>query len=121
MRTSPSGQVTPRPPEEIKSNLLRSFLRSVAIPTGVLIFFALAPRWLDYRLHSGVAGKINAGNLAAAAKAQQVAAWAKVDFGAVCAGYRPELQRLREGLESGGICAHFQRLQWGLWLSIALM
>ena len=112
--TNPTGTIV--------ANLRRAFLKGIAIPLIVLLFFAFAPAWLNYRLHSNVAEAINhAPGLTAAAKAERLAAFAKIDFAEVCRAAPPHLQALRADFDQSGVTAHFHRLACSRFLSITLM
>lgn len=92
------------------------------MPVCVLVFFALAPVWLNHRLHTDVAeGIAKSTSLSAAEKAQRTEAFAKLDFQQVCAAPAPNLVPLRDNLEKAGVCDHFERLRLSLYASMLLM
>ncbi len=96
-------------------------LKSLIIPIGLLVFFSVAPQWLDYRLHSAVDAQI-AGNasLTPEQRSAIVAAYARISFEKVALGTDPAQASFRGHLETAGIAANFRRLHWGLYLSIFL-
>ncbi len=109
-------------PETITANLRRAFWKGLIIPACLLAFFALAPTWLNARLHSALVEQIGRSNrLTATQKAQQIERFAAVDFRDVCRSDEPEWQSLRRHLDDAGVCGQFARLFWGERLSAVLL
>jgi len=112
----------PDPTQDFVAQVRNSLLKGFIIPVSVLIFYALAPVWLDHNLHESVAEDIaKATGLSAADKADRLASYARIDFGEVCGAAPAQLQRLRSNLEQAGICGQFLRLRWSFWLSVLLV
>lgn len=114
--------VDPDSPQAFAAHVRNTLLKGFAIPVGVLVFFALAPRWLDHNLHTQIAADIaQEGSMSATTKAERLAAFARVDFAEVCNATPAGLEGLRQSLDEAGISGQFHRLQWSLWLAILLM
>jgi Zn-dependent protease with chaperone function len=109
-------------PVSLRANLRRSFWKGFILPGCVLVFFALAPAWLDHRLHGEIAASVNASSrLDAAQKARQLAVFEQLDFAEVCRHPPPGLEALRADFEEAGICAQFDRLHWGFLASLVVV
>jgi Zn-dependent protease with chaperone function len=109
-------------PETIAANLRRALLKGFAIPAAVLVFFAVAPAWLNQQLHDNIASAIQRSDrLSEAQTTKDIAAYERVDFREARRSDQPELQRMRQSMERNGITGHFQRLYWGRNLSVLLM
>lgn len=107
-------------PETLTPHLRRAFWQGLIIPAGLLLFFALAPHWLEYRLHGEITTGIQQSKrVPEEAKAQEIARYAEVSFEQLCRSERSEDQGLRQGLERAGVAGQFQRLRWSRWLAVA--
>jgi Zn-dependent protease with chaperone function len=119
---NPMADRDPESPQAFAAQVRNSLLKGFAIPVVVLVFFALAPAWLNSNLHSSVADNIaKASSLSATEKAERLEAFGRIDFAQICGATHAGLERLRSQMEEAGVCGQFHRLQWGLWLSIALV
>jgi len=103
--------------------VLRGLLiKGFAIPLGLLVFFALAPAWLDARLHAAYRESVGRSNASDARKSAQYRALDAIDFAAVSRGAAGGRHAdLRARLEETGVAGRFQRLSWGRDASIALL
>lgn len=119
--SSASGGAT-SPSQVISGNLRRAFLKSLVIPLCTLVFFACAPAWLNYRVHSGIEEGIRqASHLSPIEQEERIAAFAGIDFGEVCRVAPPGLEGLRADLKANGLCTQFERLDWSFRLSVLLV
>jgi Zn-dependent protease with chaperone function len=109
----------PDSPEAFAARVRNALIKSLVIPAAVLVFFAVAPRWLNHRLHDDLnAGIERQSSLSLATKSQREADFAKIDFETVCENPPTGTERLRQKLDAAGITGQFQRLRWGLYLSL---
>jgi Zn-dependent protease with chaperone function len=110
-------------PFSLSSRLRRSFLSGIAIPAGLLIFYAAAPAWLDYRLHEAVSAQIDgAAQMSGAEKQERHRRYTAIDFERVALGRAgPSAEALRSRFEKSGVTSHFERLVWGFRLTAALV
>lgn len=107
---------TPAATESVSTQVRSMFFKGLIFPAAVLVFFLLAPGWLQHRLHERVDDA-----LIKSGRGAERAAWSKFDFAEVCGSVKPEHAALREQLAQNGVCAHFHRLAWGRGLAILLM
>jgi Zn-dependent protease with chaperone function len=110
-------------PFSLSSKLRRSFLSGIAIPVGLLIFYAAAPAWLNYRLHESVSAQIDSDTLTSdAGKEERHRRFAAIDFEKVALGQAgPSAEPMRSRFEEAGVTSHFERLVWGFRLTAALV
>ncbi len=110
-------------PFSLPSKLWRSFLSGISIPLGLLIFYAAAPAWLNYRLHASVSAQIDGDTLTSGAKKQErQRRFAAIDFEKVALGQAGEsAEALRSRFENAGVSAHFERLVWSFRLTAVLV
>ncbi len=107
---------TPAETESVSAQVRTMFLKGLIFPAVVLVFFLLAPGWLEHRLHEQVDRA-----LVKNGRSADRAGWSKLDFAEVCGSAKPEHATLRQQLTKNGVCAHFHRLAWGRGLAIVLM
>jgi Zn-dependent protease with chaperone function len=108
--------------EAFDARIRATLLKGFAIPVALLVFFAVAPRWLEHNLHAEIAASIEKStSLTAGAKAQRKARLAEIDFVRVCTATPKGMEALRQQLEAAGIVGQVQRLRWGLGLSALLV
>ncbi len=113
---------TKQAPLNVRKNIRAALFKTLIVPVLVLAFFMAAPHWLDSRLHDAAANSILADTRHSLdEREQRLAVIAATDFAAVCLNCPPGMEKLRNNFERNGIVANFQRLRWGLWLSIALV
>jgi Zn-dependent protease with chaperone function len=110
-------------PFSLSSKLRRSFLSGIAIPAGLLIFYAAAPSWLNHRLHESVNTQIDGDpSTSRAEKEERQRRFAAVDFEKVALGQAGEsAEALRSRFEHGGVSVHFERLVWSFRLTASLV
>jgi Zn-dependent protease with chaperone function len=108
-------------PAKIKNQQWPALFKSLWLPVVVLILFAAAPHWLNNKVRDEVIKGIdNSTKLSAAEKGDRVAAFSRIDFGAVCRDNPPEYAQLHDALVKAGVAATFQHLRWGLDGSVVL-
>jgi len=108
-------------PLNVHKNLLLALFKSLVVPMLTLAFFFAAPHWLNSKLRTQITDAVNASsNLSFAEKSQRVEKIARIDFKQVCADCPPGMEKLRDNLEQAGVVGNFQRLRWGLWMSLVL-
>ncbi|HLP76066.1 MAG TPA: M48 family metalloprotease [Candidatus Paceibacterota bacterium] len=107
----------------MKSIRLQSLAKSLILPVLVLIFFLAAIPWYGSKIRSVIVGQIQSSSeIPFTEKAARVEFIERVDFTKVCLQTPPpDLQILRAGLDEAGITTTFKRLQWGRYLSFALV
>ena len=107
----------------LSSKLRRSFLSGLAIPAGLLIFYAVAPTWLNYRLHEALYTQIDAdSHTGQTEKDEGRRRFAAIDFEKVALGKAGEsAEPLRSRFERAGVNSHFERLIWSFRLTAALV
>jgi Zn-dependent protease with chaperone function len=100
-----------------------SFLKSLLIPSVSLAFFLTAPYWLDRHVHSQFYDAIDqSGDLSPSDKQQRKEDYAQISFREVCSDHSPpQYADLRKDLDDDGVVDDFQRLLWGLDLSVILV
>jgi Zn-dependent protease with chaperone function len=113
----------PQPVVDLRKNIRNSFFKSLLVPFPVLVFFILAPYWLNSQVRSEYYDAIDKSEaLTPPEKQERKADLAQVDFRAVCSSHSPpEYAELRKDLEDDGTVANFEELGWGLDFSILLM
>jgi Zn-dependent protease with chaperone function len=117
---APKG--APESSEAFAARVRNTLLKGFAIPLAMLIFFAIAPRWLDHNLHTQLAAGIaKAASLSASTKAQRTAQLEGIDFEKVCTATPKGMETARQKLEAAGICGQFRRLRLGMGLSVLLV
>lgn len=102
--------------DSLAANLRAMFLKGLTFPAAVLVFFLLAPAWLEHRLHE----QVDRALLNNRRSADRLA-WSKLDFAEVCGSDKPEFAALRRQLADAGVCRDFHLLAWGRRLSLLLM
>lgn len=108
-------------PFNVRKNLWLALAKSLLVPFLVLAFFAAAPHWLNTRLRNSAAEGIEKNaNLSAVEKAERTERLAQMDFEQVCDNCPPGLEKLHDKLVAAGIAGNFQRLHWGLVVSLIL-
>jgi Zn-dependent protease with chaperone function len=109
-------------PLDARKNLLMALFKSLLIPVLLLAFFIAAPRWLDSKLHSSFADAINAdAKIPGAVKAQELETISRLDFQEVSLNCPAGMEAFHANLAGMGVVGNFQRLRWGLLLSIVLV
>jgi Zn-dependent protease with chaperone function len=110
------------PPLDVRKKRRAILFKSLVVPLLLLGFFIVAPHWLNSRIRTATGRAINASpNLSFAEKQQRRARLATVDFRQVALNCPPGWEKLRDSLQKSGVVGTFRRLQWGLFLSIALV
>jgi Zn-dependent protease with chaperone function len=105
----------------VRSQLRRSFLKSLILPILLLGFFAVAPTWLNHKLHEGVNQGIEADpQLGFIEKAERKDAFDRIDFQRVAFEAPSEFSGLHARMRESGVVGQFQRLRWALHLSLVL-
>lgn len=111
-----------RPHLDVAKSLRAIVFKSLIIPALLLVFFIAAPHWLDSRIHTRTTNDINADpNLTPGQKEARLAKLATINFQQISLDCPAGMERAHAALKKAGIVAEFQRLQWGLFLSILLM
>lgn len=109
-------------PLDVGKNLRVILFKSLLVPLLVLVFFIVAPHWLNSRIRTAATDAVSANaNLSPLEKEERLARIARVNFQQVCLDCPPGMEKLHDNLEQTGIVGNFQRLQWGLYLSITLV
>jgi Zn-dependent protease with chaperone function len=109
------------PPPDLKANLRSALIRAVIVPLLTLIFFLVAPPWLNSKLHSQIAEGIQKSTtLPVAEKSRRLAFFEKLDFAQLTFACPPELEPVRKQLADAGLLTDFERLRWGRWLALTL-
>ena len=104
---------------DVSKNLRMALFKSLLIPVLLLAFFIAAPRWLNSKLQTSIANEIHARtDISRAERDRQLEAAARLDFQEVALNCPSGLEALDDNLAQGGVVGNFQRLRWGLWLSI---
>lgn len=112
----------PTPEFNVRKNIQAALLKALIIPVLVLVFFIAAPRWLDHRLHNSVVGSIMTdASRTMEQREQRLAKINATDFEQVCLNCPAGMEKLHDSFSRTGIVANFQRLRWGLWLSLTLV
>lgn len=107
---------------DVKKNTQSALIKALIVPVVVLAFFIAAPRWLDSRLHDAAIKSIMADTShTSAERAERLAKIETTNFEEVCLNCPPGREKLHDSLLRNGIVGNFQRLRWGLWLSLALV
>ena len=120
--TQPPAASDPPPPPNFAAIIRRALLWIFVPPVVVFVLYALAPWWLDHRIHSELIERTeSARDLSPTTRAKRLAFFANIDFAAVCRGERPDLKDLRARLEAAGVSARFQRLFWARNLAAVLL
>jgi len=108
-------------PLDIRKNLRAALFKSLLVPMLVLAFFIAAPHWLNHKLRTQVATAINAdSSLSLTEKTGRLEKFARMDFQQVCQDCPPGMEKLHDKLVQSGVAGNFQRLHWGLVLSLVL-
>jgi Zn-dependent protease with chaperone function len=111
-----------RPPLNVRKRIYAILFNSLVVPVLLLAFFIAAPHWLNSKIRTAVIELVNNNNaLSPAEKEERLARLATVDFQQVCLNCPPGMEKLHDGLEQSGVAGNFRRLQYGLFLSIALV
>jgi Zn-dependent protease with chaperone function len=109
------------PLPDVHKNLRLSLFKSLLVPLLLLVFFIAAPAWLNSKLHTQIADAIEANpRLSLEEKDRRLEKIAGVNFEQVCLDCPPGSETLHDNLERDGIVGNFQRLRWGLILSVLL-
>ncbi len=88
----------------------------------MLIFFTLAPHWLNSRLRTQVAvAAQKATNLTIEERNRRLESVANLDFAKISLHPSAEMQGLHDMLAQEGVVSTFKRLQWGMRLSLLLV
>ncbi|GEM_PF-802329 len=99
-----------------------ALLFSLAIPVCVLVFFLVAPHWLNAKIRQEIAHDLReARDLTPQAQARQIALFSKLDFNRICLEKPQQYTGLEEMFERSGTAGNFRRLRWGLYGSGALL
>jgi Zn-dependent protease with chaperone function len=109
-------------PLDVRKNLRLALFKSLIVPLLVLVFFIVAPHWLNSRLKAaGTAAITTSSTLSPQEKIERLDKLARLDFQQVCEDPSSDLMPLHNKLVQSGIAANFQRLHWGLVLSVILV
>ena len=109
-------------PVDIRKNLRQALFKSLIVPVLTLVFFIAAPRWLNQKLHTEITASVNAdANLSSDERSARLARLETMDFQAICLDCPPGQESVHDRLAKAGVVGTFQRLQWGLWLSLVLV
>jgi Zn-dependent protease with chaperone function len=109
-------------PLDVRKHLRQALFKSLLIPVLTLAFFIAAPHWLNQKLRTELTHSLNADpNLSPEARSARLDRIARMDFQQVCLDCPPGEERLHANLERAGVVGNFQRLRWGLWLSLVLV
>ncbi|XHR27062.1 MAG: M48 family metallopeptidase [Chthoniobacteraceae bacterium] len=106
----------------IRKDWWLALLFSLAIPVCVLVFFLVAPHWLNAKIRQEIAHDFRAArDLTPQEQARQIALFTKLDFNRICLEKPQEYTALEEMFERSGTAENFRRLRWGLDGSSALL
>jgi Zn-dependent protease with chaperone function len=106
----------------LSASLWRAFLKGMAFPVGLLVFFAAAPAWLDHRVHDSVRTSIDKLALTEPQKVIRARELAAIDYSRVAGkDYSGPYTALRARMEQSGLGPRFRRLEWGFRLSALLV
>jgi len=109
-------------PVDIRKNLRQALFKCLIVPVLTLIFFIAAPRWLNQKMHAEITASLDADtNLTFDERSERLTRIERMDFQAICLNCPPGLEEVHDRLEKSGVVATFQRLRWGLWLSLILV
>lgn len=107
---------------DIRKQLHRALLKSLAVPVLLLFFFAAAPAWLNSRLHSAAIHSVeNHPGLTDEEKSARLERLSHLDFRQICLDCPPGEEQMHAALEKTGMVANFERLRWGLVVSVLLV
>jgi Zn-dependent protease with chaperone function len=97
--------------------------KCLTAPLLVLLFFAAAPHWLSVKVRDQISREITASTRLSSEQKEQATHFIDgADLPKVCLRPpAPEYQKLRAALDKIGVTTRFQRLRWGLWLSLTLV
>lgn len=111
----------PAPLSNVRKQLQLSLFKSLLVPFLILAFFISAPAWLNSKLHTQIKDAVESNpNLSFSEKEQRLERMAEINFQQVCLDCPPGLEKLHDNFERNGIVGNFQRLRWGLILSVVL-
>jgi Zn-dependent protease with chaperone function len=107
---------------DVRKNLRMALFKSLLVPLLTLAFFMAAPNWLNTKLRDQITAAIDANpNLSPAERSQRTEKTATLDLQQICLDCPPGMEKLHDNLERAGVVGNFQRLRWGLWLSLVLV
>lgn len=113
----------PNQPPDFRKQVWLALFKSLIIPVSVLIFFAIAPSWLNQKLRRELTDSVNRNpDLTVSQRAERLDKISQSDFQSICSDDPPAgLEKLHDALIRAGVRGNFQRLQWGLILSVVLV
>src|ERR1700739_4022235 len=80
LKTGPSMPKN-KPPLDVRKSLRMALFKSLLIPVLLFVFFLAAPGWLNSRIHSDLATKINSKpNLSPSEKEAELERYSSIDF-----------------------------------------
>ncbi len=100
---------------------LKLLLSVVLLPIIILIFYIVAPYWLNSSLKERVIHQIGGDSgLSLSEKARQVHFYENIDFKEISKSHLAEYEDIRLNLEKSGIITRFEMLEYGLFMAIFL-
>ena len=109
-------------PVDIRKNLRQALFKCLLVPVLTLVFFVAGPRWLNHKMHGQIIATVNADpNLSPEERSERLARVEPMDFQAICLERPPGQEAVHDRLAKIGVVATFERLRWGLWLSLLLV
>ncbi len=109
-------------PVDIQKKVWISLVKSLAVPVVLLVFFLVAPQWLNHRLRdAGIHSIEQNSRLTDMERASRESRIAVINFQQVSLDCPSGMEPLHDRLQKAGIVANFQRLLWGSYLSLALV
>jgi hypothetical protein len=108
---------------DFRKRVRLALFKSLIVPVSVLIFFVVAPAWLNEKLHGQITDAVNQNaNLTDSERSERLAKISHLDFQTVCSDDPPAgLEKMHDALIRAGVRGNFERLHWGLLLSAALV
>jgi Zn-dependent protease with chaperone function len=112
-----------RPPSlDVCKELRTTLFKSLLVPVLVLAFFIAAPHWLNCNLRGEIGKAVGEDARVPYAERQaREERIAQLDFQQVCLACPPGLEQMHDRLVAAGVAGNFQRLRWGMMLSIVLV
>ena len=109
-------------PADFRKNLRAALFKCLLLPVLTLAFFIAAPHWLNQKLHAQIDEALNTNpNLTPDERSARLDKFAALDFQKICLDRPPEYELFNAQLRKSGVVARFERLRWGLWLSLLLV
>lgn len=110
-----TAEPIPAPVEQHRQEILFSAIKSLLLPALLLLFFLIAPGWWNAKVRDSIIAEVFAiPDITQEDKMARAYAVTQMNFQQLCREYPPYLEQLHQVLVNAGVCAHFQRLEWGL-------